>query len=336
MNTERFPQFENPAEPSYEIFENSVERGFLLNVTDNFIDQVRAQENAYDAFVYFDRGARLFGHLIRERWRHRFPEDEMPDTFFVKVGREMGLVSLNPDQPVSYTYPWESIFERDWNDELPGVRDVFERIKDNLHFKKLVKSLRQSFSHNDKATFDNKRVLLVDEFMASGATLSYGKELFSLAFQDAQVDGAALVARFKEYSGNPSIIKPVSGYSIPPELGDRDFAGVTLPSPPSTEPRDKFFIEPQYIGPLKRHIEEIEENIESVEAKIEKIPEHKRVKSKEKDGVMDFIVHPLLDKRNDLKQELSIEQKEYDAVKKKMDRYRQARKEISSIAKIDD
>jgi len=319
---------------SYEIFKNQAERYFLVNVADNFIDQIRSRENPYDTFVFFDRGARLFGHLIRERWKHRFPEDKIPDTFFVKIGREMGQPSLDPDQPVYYEYPWENIFERDWaDDKLPSVGEIIDRVKDNFRFKKLVRNLRKSFSRGDKAIFDGKKVLLVDEFMASGATLSYGKELFSRAFEDANIDGAGLVARFEDYPEGPSVIKPISGALIPSTLGDPNYAGVKLPSPPSKEYRDKFFIKTKYLDPLQEKIEVIENNIEITEKGIEKIPKNKKVRMKEKrNGNIDFIAHPLIDKLSDLKDELKQTQEEYDNVKKRMERYRQARNEIHSIA----
>jgi len=353
MKSEKFPQPKNSFDDSknelleietsrtqetaqsYEIFKDPEERYFLVDVADNFIDQIRSQKNLYDAFVFFDRGARLFGHLIRERWKHRFPEDKIPDIFFVKIGREMGQPSLDPNQPVEYEYPWKNIFERDWNDKLPSVGEIIDRVKDNFRFKKIVRNLRKSFLRGDKAIFDGKKILLVDEFMASGGTLSYGKALFSRAFKDANIDGAGLVARFKNYPEGLSVIKPISGERIPSTLGDPDFAGVNVPSPPSKEYRDKFFIKPKYLGPLQEKIEVIENNIAMIEERVKKIPDNEKVKKKKRDWGIDFIAHPLIDKLSDLKYELKQTQEGYDNVKERMERYRQARNEIHSIAVLD-
>lgn len=331
-------------EHNYEIFKNPEERNFLLDVADNFIEQIRITENPYDSFVFFDRGARLFGHLIRERWEHRFPEDKIPDTYFVKIGREMGHPSPDPYQPTYYEYPWENIFERNWDDnKLPSVEQIINRFKDNIRFKNLVKNLRESFSSKGKAIFDGKKVLLVDEFMASGATLSYGKELFSRAFESPVIDGAALVSRATVDEDSPklkdprfpSVIRPIPGARIPTTLGDRSYAGIKVPTPPSKEYRDKLFIKPKYLTPLEERIEVVEEGIELTEEKVAEIPEGKRVKSKERSWGVEFIAHPLLDELNDLKDELKKTREEHDQVKKKIDRYRQARNEIHSIATLD-
>jgi hypothetical protein len=319
----------------YEIFKLPEERKFLLLVADNFIDQIREihQKNPYDAFVFFDRGARLFGHLIRERWKHRFPEDKIPPIFFVKIGREMGVPSPDPDQPIGYIYPWKNIFEREFEDDpLPSISEIIERIKDNLWFKRLVRNLRKAFTKRGKAIFDGKRILLVDEFMASGSTLRYGKELFRRVFKNIAVDGAALTSRFSRYTDNPSIIMPVSGDLIVRTLGDPNFAGIRTPSPPSREYKDKFFIEPIYLSPLKRKIMEIEREIEQLEERVKRIPKHKRVKEKENYWGVDYVAHPLIEKLENLQEELKEERKRYEKIEKDWERYRQARREIHLIA----
>jgi hypothetical protein len=314
----------------YEIFKSPEERSLLLLIVDNFINQIRIihQKNPYDAFVFFDRGARIFSHLIRERWKHRFPEDKIPNMFFVKIGREMGLHSSGPNQSVEYIYPWKNIFARDCDDRLPSVGMIIKRVKDNLWFKKLVGNLRKAFTKRGKALFDAKRVLLVDEFIAFGATLLYGKELFQRAFKDINVDGAGLVAMFMEYNPNPSIINPTSIDFFPRTSGVRS-------SPPSEEYKDRFFIEPIYLTSIRKRILELENEIEKVEEKVKKISEHKRVK-KERSWGIDFIVHPLVEKKLEkLKKNLENEIKRYSETEGKWKRYRQARQEIHSIATSD-
>lgn len=317
----------------YEIFKDPEERYFLLHVADNFIDQIREQSKHYDSFVFFDRGARLFGHLIKERWQYRYPDDKIPKIYFVKIGREMGVPSYDPEAPISYEYPWENIFKRDWPDDpLPPASEIIERLKTNLHFKKLVKSLRKCFSYKNKSIFDHKNILLVDEFMASGGTLAYGKELFSKAFPTAKIEGAALVSRFANYPDNPSIIKPVSGWLIPATLGDPQYAGVKLPIFPSREDANQFFITPQRLSSFAEKIKKLEEEIDGLESKISKIPENKKFKAKEKSWGVDFVAHPLIEKDVALKEDLDKTKREYATVKRAIAYYNQARREIHSIA----
>jgi hypothetical protein len=296
-------------------------------------------EKPYDAFLFLDQGARLFSHLIRERWHYLFPDDEIPDTYFVKIGREMGLPSQDPEQPVYYEYP-RKINSPDWDGENPSIRTMVDRFKVNRRYSKLVKKLRNSFPiKNGQASFDDKNVLIVDEFMASGATLRYSKKLFSAAFKNIEVDGAGLIVRTfsKSDSGfpedmNPSIINPVPGSKIPSSLGDMSRRGVVLPRPSSTEPVDKFFIEPQYMSPLEERMKELEKDMAITEEKLKKVPKEQMVTRKETKDAIHYIRHPILEKSFHLKNELSKIKEGHSNLQKRADRYHKARKEIRSIA----
>jgi predicted RNase H-like nuclease (RuvC/YqgF family) len=119
------------------------------------------------------------------------------------------------------------------------------------------------------------------------------------------------------------------------KLGDPNFAGISTPSPPSREYKAKFFIETIYLSPLKRKIMEIEREIEQPEEKVKRIPEHKRIKEKEYYRGVDYVAHPLIEKLENLREELKEERKRYEKIEKDWERYRQARREIHLIATLD-
>jgi|GEM_PF-3486525 len=236
----------------YEIFSELEERQFLIKLADNFIDQVHDKE-PYDSFIFLDAGARLMGNLIRERWKKRFPDEDMPETLFVKIGREMGYRTLDPSQPIHYENQPESIFDNVWDNNHKHFLDRLffsviitgVNIRSKFKYEKLVKKVQSSF----KKLSGKKRILVIDEFSYSGATLEYAKGLFSKAFNGLEVDGASLIS---DNESDVNVIKPIRGSEIPYTLGDSSYVGLDLPKPLAEQKPGDIFIKPVRLNSIPK------------------------------------------------------------------------------------
>ena len=140
---------DSASEVEKEPFFDNRDRELLLEGADNFIDQ--AHEQGFDSLVFLDSSARIFAHLILERWKARYPHEQTPEIKFIKVDRK------------TRTYSQEQK-------------------------KQYVRQLRESFNtsgwNHGFSFFTGKKVLIVDEFTYSGGTLSFAKEIFEMAFKN--------------------------------------------------------------------------------------------------------------------------------------------------------
>ncbi|KKS41648.1 MAG: hypothetical protein UV05_C0052G0006 [candidate division CPR1 bacterium GW2011_GWA2_42_17] len=161
---------------NYEIFSSPEDREFLRHIADRFIQ--KARPNGYDAMLYLDMGARIFNHLIKARWKFLHPEEKVPDTRFINIGREKARGT--------YEHPHVKFRERDIPEFAEGARKVFDW---------------------DKGQY--KKVIIVDEFVDSGGTLSFAQKVMQAAFPNITFDNAALALMSDEQLDNESItIRP--------------------------------------------------------------------------------------------------------------------------------
>jgi len=114
----------------------------------------------YDTLVFLDESARVFQHLIRAKWKAVYPNERMPPTFFVNIGREK----------------WKR-----WYDEggKEYYKKNFSRMK-HQYSKKVAKEF-------NKKDFENKKILLIDEYSESGRSGRFVQEVFKEAFPGSEV-----------------------------------------------------------------------------------------------------------------------------------------------------
>ena len=165
------------------------ERNAMQRAADNFINQ--AHEQGFDSLVFLDRSARPFSHLILERWKARFPDEQPPDVKFVKIGREM----YSPRG--SFEYPTD------------------DKIKDQY-----AEQIHETFIQpNKKETyFAGKKVLICDEYCGTGGTLKFAKDLFQRAIgHEAKIIGIGALSGTNPFHGkeNKNFIHPLSLLSLP-------------------------------------------------------------------------------------------------------------------------
>lgn len=166
--------FEQESQFNYEIFSSPEDREFLRHIADRFIQ--KACPNGYGAMLYLDMGARIFSHLIRARWKFLYPDEKVPDTRFIKIGREMK----------SSHYHGHEYREEDISIFAEKVKKVF---------------------HWDKGQY--KKVVIVDEFVDTGETLSFAQKIMQEAFPQIIFDEAALTLMSDNHLNNKLIaIRP--------------------------------------------------------------------------------------------------------------------------------
>ena len=104
----------------------------------------------YDVVVFLDKSARPYSYLFKERWKALYPDSEVPQIRFANIGTE-----------------------KDKRDYSP--------------YKSNPEDLRKIFGSKQ---FSGKRILIADDFVFSGLTLKYAKQLFSTAFPESAYVGS--------------------------------------------------------------------------------------------------------------------------------------------------
>ncbi|MBS3094846.1 hypothetical protein J4474_04220 [Candidatus Pacearchaeota archaeon] len=131
----------------------------------------------YDTLVFLDESARVYQHLIRARWKVFYPNERMPPTFFVNIGRE------------KWKRPW---YDREGKEYY---RKNFSRMK-KQYSKKVLKGFNKKY-------FENKRILILDEFKSTGKSGRFVKEVFKDAFPDSKVKYFPMGEYFMNLNSQP-------------------------------------------------------------------------------------------------------------------------------------
>lgn len=134
------------------------DRWFLSDAADHFVNQ--AHRKKYDVWLFLDKGARPYVHLLKARWQARFPGEPVPAIRFTNIGRE------------------KSSF---YTKSAHHYADL-----DTVRSRGYVAQLKKHFD------FSGQNVLIVDDFTWSGRTVVYAQKLLAHAFPDASIDMAAI------------------------------------------------------------------------------------------------------------------------------------------------
>lgn len=143
-----------PQDPRYIIFSNEDKRKLFTSEAAAFIGAVAFVQP--DVLVYLDKSARPVSWLVNSVLKASFPDNKRPETKYINIGREKVLPFGDPSQSPPSIEP---------------SPDVVERV-------------RQVYANNDGSELDDKRIWLVDEFTATGASLVAAKALLTAAIGD--------------------------------------------------------------------------------------------------------------------------------------------------------
>lgn len=229
----------------YKIF-SLEDRRFLRDQADKLIDHIKDKE--YDSLIFLDSGARLVGYLIRERWKKDCPDIPSPPISFIKIGQEMGFPTGFGEMPNDYYRP-TNLFERDYDDRLPDLHTIIFRYKENKRFNKLVRSIPAALTKKHTPELQGKKIMIVDDFMNSGQTLGYSKELFNQAYPNLVVDNWTFTSNHDK---------------MPRSLGNQ-YKGLALPSYPASQGRDSLTLEPRRLSDYQAEIDKLEQQIPLLE-----------------------------------------------------------------------
>ena len=180
----------------YEILQNPEVRTELKERMSHLIDQVR--ERHVDALVFLDRSARPLSWLFREMWKKNFPDERVPDIKFLNIGSR-SFVHSGAAKRLTSGYskePWhlegdlmrkmqDFDFRNDWLN-LSDVPDEWQSsVADNTD---QLEELKDVYKHS----FDDKRVLIVDDFIFSGRSELVAIASLSAIFEKGSFFGTAL------------------------------------------------------------------------------------------------------------------------------------------------
>lgn len=176
----------------YEILESGVVRERLKKRVEVFVERVFVRK--VNVLVFLDRSARPLAWLVRSIWKRRYPNVPPPEIRFVNVGTTT-LMNGRKSVPKPPFLENEKRFrarivasetEDEWlqPSEIPGSWDEY--------FKFDAKA-QQSVSELFSKQFDGAHVLIVDDFVNSGNTLSRALRMFSEALPPtSHCEGTAL------------------------------------------------------------------------------------------------------------------------------------------------
>jgi len=192
-----------------EIFKDPAQRQLLRSAVENMATQLSS--GSYDAVVLLDRGGRIFGHLLKEYWRENTSElGSLPRLIFMNFGREK--------MSFSETGPYIS----------------------EARIDALAKDTREMLD----GRFDSygTRVAILDEHVATGASVRGAREIFTRAFpQVASVDIGCFIASGKNFSD----------FELTPLYSESGDYWLSLPRAPSGPDTEAIFI-----TPMRKYLEE--------------------------------------------------------------------------------
>lgn len=182
-------ELEKPYE--YQILDDPEMRYRYVQYTEKLI--ARTIESDVDSLVFLDKSARPVAWLMRSLWPtlgfKDFDENGEP----IKLPMpEMKFANIDREQ-------WASAMGRSEVREGEGItlKGVHPDTIDSLTglFAKKNMDMDDYVSKDDETLFDDKNVLIIDEVMASGDTLTMAQKLFERAFENAKsIDGAYWMA----------------------------------------------------------------------------------------------------------------------------------------------
>jgi len=169
-----FRNFENqPPEEEYEILKTPELRANYVSLTDELV-RVMVQDEI-DVVIYLDKSARPLSWMVDELWDQLAPPADSEGKPYKKPQRKF----LNIDRE-----QWGAVLGR--SEEREGRIDIRKLPPERAEELREVFAPVQDNNPEHESLFTNKKILVIDEVMASGDTLEMATGLLDAAFPDAK------------------------------------------------------------------------------------------------------------------------------------------------------
>lgn len=155
--------------------------------------------------IFFDKSARPVSWLTRELWDTLAPEPgsdiipEQPDFKFLNIDRKRLCKQLDPNDCGRY----DACYATD--EQIIGLRSIFNADHDG--------------SYDAPNALDNQKIMLVDEMLASGATMEMATTLLQRAFPTSLIQGTYWMERKAHINGAEGNADAPIWYSADTEMG---------------------------------------------------------------------------------------------------------------------
>lgn len=174
--------------------------------------------------IFFDKSARPVSWLTRELWDMLAPEPgsdiipKQPDFKFLNIDRKRLCKQLDPNDCGKFdaSYATEA--------QIIGLRSIFNPDNDG--------------SYDAPNTLDNQTIMLVDEMLASGATMEMATALLRRAFPTSLVQGTYWMEKKAHINGAEGNADAPIWYSANTEMGRG--VGDARPNEAITDPSQLF------------------------------------------------------------------------------------------------
>ena len=183
---------------SYEMLGSKESREAMKSRMRVFLDQVHKAKPG--AMIFLDKSARPVAWMLREMWGSKYPDDELPMMKFINIGRyEPGMSDGGEEvkdrdrrqmQHLGDHFSSRVGDEQEWIgiDGIGKIRASYINIVESR-----VQELRDSMG---KDLQDLNDLLIVDEFVGTGASLTGAMMLVHEAFPNVDVKGTGLFSGY--------------------------------------------------------------------------------------------------------------------------------------------
>lgn len=174
--------------------------------------------------IFFDKSARPVSWLTRELWDTLAPEPgsdvipEQPDFKFLNIDRKRLCKQLDPNNCGKFDASYVS------EAQIIGLRSIFNPDHDG--------------SYDAPNALDNQAIMLVDEMLASGATMEMATAILQRAFPTSLVQGTYWMEKKARINGVEGNADAPIWYSSETETGRG--VGDALPNQLITDPAQLF------------------------------------------------------------------------------------------------
>ncbi len=203
-------------EVTFEILNDPEFRKVLWDRVNRLVSFAGKQRFGTPSFLFLDKSARPLAWLLRERWKNRFPDKELPRTHFAAIGRKQTLES---DHDNTYLQMHRDMTDVLYESDGMSREQMYAKYRDPMQMypargpdmdwlkqrffqwsKRRGDSAVEEGFHSDaqmlrdryKGQFEDKKVVVVDDYAEVGTSKILAELMLQEAFPEASVSGTHL------------------------------------------------------------------------------------------------------------------------------------------------